>query len=220
MIAKDLISYYVPSVSCKDSGERALVIMDENRLGHVALVDKGSYQGLVSDNDIYDLEDTFIPLKKAQPSLIRPFINAYSHIYEIVALACEYKITVVPVLGDNESFLGVITLEDLILALGKVTNAGEPGGVVILGLNVRDYSMAQIAQIVESENAKILSSYVSSQEDSLKIDLTLKINRKDLSSIIAAFDRYQFEIKASYHESEHDEDLQRRFEQFINYLNI
>lgn len=220
MIARELISYYIPSVSSSKKAERVLELMDEHKVSHLPVVDNGVYHGIISDTEIYDLEDTFISLKKAKPNLIRPYVNAYSHIYEIIATATDFRITAVPVLDDKEEYVGLISLQDLAVAFAKITNAHEPGGIVILGLNVRDYSMVQVAQIVESENAKILSSYISSQEDSLKIDLTLKINLTDLSAILAAFDRFNYEIKASYHESRFDEDLQRRYDQFLNYLNI
>ena len=77
-----------------------------------------------------------------------------------------------------------------------------------------------LAQIVESEGAKILSAYTSTQENSLKMDLVLKINKSDLSPLIASFDRFNYEIKASFHESSHEEDLQSRYDQFLKYLNI
>lgn len=220
MIAKELISIHVPSVSYNDEAERALFEMDENRVGHLAVVDDGEYYGLISDNDIYDLEDTFQPIKKVKPHLIRPFVKQYDYIYDIIAAFSGGQFSVLPVLDDNDKYIGVIGQENLVKAFQKITNAHEPGGVLVLGLNVRDYSMAQVAQIIESEGAKILSTYTSTQEDSLKMDLIVKINKTDLSSIIASFDRYAYDIKASYHESIHEEDLERRYNQFLKYLNI
>lgn len=220
MIAKELISYHIASISCGDEGEKALGLMDENRVSHIAVVDNGEYHGLISDNEIYDLEDSFAPLNKVKLNLIRPFVNSFSHIYEIIAIFNKFNISTLPVIDDNEQYIGVIAFQDLVSAFGKITNAQEPGGVLILGINVRDYSMSQVAQIIESENAKILSSHISTQEDSLKMELILKINKTDLSSIIASFDRYNYEIKASFHQSIHDEDLERRYEQFIKFLNM
>lgn len=220
MVAQELISYHIPSISCGDEGEKALGIMDENRVSHIAVVDGGEYHGLISDNDIYDLDDSFAPLNKVKPNLIRPFVYSYSHLYEIIAIVNEFNLSVIPVLDDQDQYLGVIALQELSKAFVQMTNANEPGGVLILGLNVRDYSMSQVAQIIESENAKILSSYVATEEESLKMDLVLKINKSDLSTIIASFDRYNYEIKASFHQSMHDEDLERRYQQFIKYINI
>ncbi len=220
MIAKELISLHIPSISRNDEGEKALLIMDENRVSHLAVVDNGEYHGLISDTEIYDLEDTFVPIGKLKPILINPSVKQYDYIYDILGIFAENNITALPVLDDNEQYLGVIGQEQIVKALRKITNANEPGGVIVLGLNTRDYSMVQVAQIVESEGAKILSAYTSTQENSLKMDLVLKINKSDLSPLIASFERFSYEIKASFHESAHEEDLQSRYEQFLKYLNI
>lgn len=211
---------HIPSISWNDEGEKALLVMDENRVSHIAVVDNGEYHGLISDNEIYDLDDTFVPIKKVKPILIKPFVKQYDYIYDILSVFAANNITAIPVLDDNDRYIGIIGQGQIIKALQKITNANEPGSVIVLGLNIRDYSMAQVAQIIESEGAKILSSYTSTNENSLKMDLVLKINKSDLSPIIASFDRYDYEIKASFHESIHEEDLQRRYEQFIKYLNI
>ena len=220
LIAKELISLHIPSIPFSNTGEDALVLMDENRVSHIAVVDGGEYKGLISDSEIYDLDDESLPLNKVKPNLMRPYINGFSHLYQVIALLSKFNISAIPVLDDKEQYLGVISVQGLVKELSKITNANEPGGILILGLNVRDYSMTQVAQIIEGDNAKILSSYIFSQEDSLKIELILKINRTDLSSIIAAFERYDYDVKATFHQSIHDDDVERRYDQFIKYLNI
>jgi|TARA_B110000259_G_scaffold67273_1_gene79231 acetoin utilization protein AcuB len=220
VIAKELISVHIPSISFNDEAEKALTLMDENKVSHIPVVDNGEYHGLISENEILDLEDIFLPLNQVRPILTRPSVKMYDYIYDILSVFSQNNITALPVLDDNDQYIGVIGQEELVKTLAKLTNAKEPGGVIVLGLNIRDYSMVQIAQIIESENAKILSSYTSTQDDSLKMDIVLKINKSDLSSILASFTRYDYEIKASFHESEYEEDLERRYNQFIKYLNI
>ena len=83
-----------------------------------------------------------------------------------------------------------------------------------------DYSMAQIGQIVESNDAKILSSYIMSSSDSTNIEVTLKINTLELDRIIRTFERYDYVIKASFQKSRYGEDLQFRYDALINYLNL
>ena len=220
MIAKEIISYYIPAVSCSASGEDVLALMDEHKCSHYALVDDEVFHGVISDNDIYDLEDSNAPLNSVKKNYIRPFVSVYSHIYEVISIAYEFQLSLIPVVDDKGHYGGVISLQDLALNFAKITNSNEPGGILILEVNHRDYSLAQAAQIIESDNAKVLSSYIYSLPDSLKIDLVLKINKKDLSAIMSSFSRYQYTVKASYHESRFDEDIQRKYEQFMNYLNM
>jgi hypothetical protein len=96
----------------------------------------------------------------------------------------------------------------------------ETGGIIVLEVNSIDYSMAQIAQIVESNNAKILSSYIMSSVDSTKLEVTLKINQVELSRIIRTFERYDYIIKESYQKSEGDEDIQNRYDALMNFLKF
>ena len=220
MIAKDLISYHIPSASSSATGDDILSIMDEHRISHIPIVDKENYHGIISEDEILDLEDPSKAIKNIKSNLNRPFVSVYSHIYDAIKVLTDYKITTIPVLGEQQEYLGLIAIQDLAFNFAQLTNAHEPGGILVLGINIRDYSLAQAAQIVESDNAKILSSYISSIPNSLQVDLILKINKKDLTTIVSAFGRYNYEIKATFHESIFDDDLQRRYEQFMNYLNM
>jgi hypothetical protein len=96
-----------------------------------------------------------------------------------------------------------------------------PGGVIVLELNTNDYSLAQIARIVEDNDAKILSSHVASVANSFKIEVTLKINQTDLTSILQSFQRFDYTIKASFQGSNRQEDvLRKNYDQFMLYLNV
>lgn len=219
MIAKDIISYYIPAVKISASGDDALALMDEHKLNHLPIVDGTKYEGIVSEDLLLELDDSSLSIKELKLNLFRPYVNVYSHIFDVVKLFCEFKITSIPVLDDSEEYLGLITIQDLAFQLAKITNSNEPGGVLILSVNVRDYSLSQVAQIVESDNARVLSAYTMGSEDSMSIDIVLKINKSDLSAIIKSFLRFDYTIKASFHESSFDEDLQNRYDQFMRYLN-
>jgi len=220
LIAKELISYYIPAVSFDASGDDALSIMEEHKLNHIPLVKNNNYQGILSENTVLEFDDPSLTIAENKPNLMRPFVNVYSHIFDIIKILAEFRLTCIPVLDDNEEYLGLITIQDMAFQFAKITNAVEPGGVLILGINIRDYSLSQAAQIVESDNAKILSSYLSATSDTTELDLILKINKSDLSIIIKSFERFNYKIKASFHESAFEDDLRDKFNQFMRYLNM
>lgn len=220
MIAKELISYEILGISLSTTLNDALNLMDESKCSHLAVVDNGVYQGIISETEIFDVEDQNKKISEAFSQLLKPAVNSLAHIYHVIAVVDEFMITCVPVLDENQKFLGVISLQNLALNFSKITNVNEPGGILVLEVKNRDYSLAQAAQIVESDNAKILSSYTYGNDNTLTLDLVLKINTKDLSTIISAFERYNYIVKNSYHESRFDEDMQGRYDQFMNYLNM
>ena len=77
-----------------------------------------------------------------------------------------------------------------------------------------------MAQIVEGDNAQILSSYVQSFQDSTRLEVTLKINKTELSGIISSFERYNYQVKAVFNSTTTDDGTEDRYNSLMNYLNV
>jgi CBS domain-containing protein len=220
MTAKDLITDEIPPLKHTDSGEIALRWMDEFKVTHLPVLKNRNFVGLISESDILDKMDLEETLDKLFEHLPRPYVKGNAHIYEVLFKVAEQKISVVPILDEDESYLGCTSIHQLVTMIANTGSIKESGGIIVLEVNRNDYSLAQIAQIVESNNAKILSSYIMSSPDSSKIDITLKINQVELDRILRTFERYDYVISASYQKSNFDDDLQHRFDSLINFLNI
>jgi acetoin utilization protein AcuB len=220
MKAIELISEDIPPLTHTDTGEKALRWMDEFKVSHLPVLKNGNFVGVISESDILDKMDVQDTLDKLFDHLPRPYVNENSHIYEVLAKISEHKLSVLPILDDNEKYLGCTSIHNLITKIANTGSIKESGGIIVLEVNAVDYSMAQIAQIVESNNAKILSSYIMSPSDSNKLEVTLKINQIELDRIIRTFERYDYTIKASFQKSSGDEDVQFRYDALMNYLNF
>lgn len=153
-------------------------------------------------------------------SYIKPQIHQTQHAFDALKIMSGLHLTLIPVLDEKEHYLGNVTQKSVLDRLAGLSAVMELGGIIELEINKNDYSLTQIANIVEGNDAKILSSYVSSLPDTNKILVTLKINREDLSRILQTFYRYNYEVKASYHQAEYEDDLKNRFNEFIKYLNV
>lgn len=220
MTAKDLITDEIPPLTHTDTGETALRWMEEFKVTHLPVLKNGNFVGLVSESDILDKMDLDKSLDLLFDHLPRPYVLENAHIYEVLFRVSEQKISVVPVLEQDETYLGCTSIYKLVNMIANTGSIKEAGGIIILEVNRIDYSLAQIAQIVESNNAKILSSYITSSPDSTKLDVTLKINEIELDRIIRTFERYDYVIHASYQKSNFDDDLQTRYDSLLNYLNM
>lgn len=220
MTAKDLITDEIPPLKHTDTGEIALRWMDEFKVTHLPVLKNDNFVGLISESDILDKLDLHETLDKLFDHLPRPYVFSNAHIYEVLFRVSEHKISVVPILNLDESYLGCTSIHQLVTLIANTGSIKEVGGIIVLEVNKHDYSLAQIAQIVESNNAKILSSYIMSSPDSTKLDITLKINQIELDRIIRTFERYDYTINASYQKSSFDDDLQMRYDSLINYLNL
>ena len=159
------------------------------------------------------LKDEFISLPK-------PFVYADRHVYDVMKLIADLKITTVPILNRQNQYIGCTDLLYLMSQITAVGSIKETGGILVLKMGMHDYSLTEISRIVEENNAKILSSYVSSKPDSIEIEVTLKINSTELDRIIRTFERYDYLISETYVKGNHVEGLKKRYDELMNYLNM
>lgn len=220
MRAIELITEEIPPLTHADTGEKALRWMDELKVSHLPVLKNGNFVGVLSEADVLDRMNPDETLDKLFDHLPRPYVYENAHIYEVLARIAEHRVSVLPILDQEEKYLGCTSVYHLLTVIANTGSIREMGGILVVEMNASDYSMVQIAQIVEGNNAKILSSYIMTSPDSTKVEVTLKINQVELSSIIRTFERYDYVIKASFQKSEADEDLQQRFDSLMNFLKF
>ena len=220
MIGIELITDEIPPLKHTDSGETALHWMEEFKVNHLSVLKGESFVGLVSEDDLLDKSDLSLALTDLFVHLPRPYVKGTSHVYEVLNIASLEHLSVVPVLDDQENYLGNISVAKLMQNVASTGSIKEAGGIIVLEMSDSDYSLAQISQIVESENAKVLSSFITSNAYSKKLELTLKINQLELGRVIKALERYDFHVKASFQRNSYHDDLKDRYDELMNYLNI
>lgn len=220
MKAAELITEEIPPLTHTDTGEKALNWMEEFKVSHLPVLKNGNFVGVVSESDILDQMDTDKTLDVLFQHLPRPYALDTDHIYQVLSKIAEFKLSLIPILDKDENYLGCTSVHHLLTLIANTGSIKENGGIIVLEMAKTDYSMAEIAQIVESNDARILSSYIMSSPDSTNIEVTLKINKIELDRIIRTFERYDYIIKASYQKSSYEDDLKFRYDALMNYLNM
>jgi len=221
MLARELMSDIVPFLRTSDTGAKALTLMEIFRISHLPIVNDKELLGLISDTDIYDMNMSDQPIGNHKLSLYSPFVYQHQHIYEVIEIVSRQKLSVIPVLDERKQCIGLITLHDLLHKFANLAAVQNPGAIIVLDLNQNDYYLSQIAQIIEGNDAKILSLYLNPITDSTRLEVTIKINKTEISAIVQTFERYEYNIKATYLDrNEFDTVYENRFEEFMLYLNM
>ena len=220
MVVRDLIKDSIPPLKHSDTVARALSWMEEFRSQHLPVVKGRTFVGLVSEVDLLSFHDQNEILGNYSLSLPRPFLTEDQHIYDALKFVTSNEFSIVPVLDKDQHYLGVVTITDLIESFAEIKSINAPGGIIVLEFNKREYSLSEVARIIEDNDAMILSSSLRSSDDNSEFLLTLKLNVVDLSRIQSAFERRNIKVVASYHQSEFGFDLSERYESLMHYLNI
>ncbi len=220
MLIADLITHDIPALRPADTIEQALDWMEEFKVEHLPVLSHKALTGIVSESDLQALNDNKGKIGDHQFRFMRPIIHPQQHAFDALKLMSGMHLTLIPVLDDNDNYIGSVTQKSVLDKIAGFSSVMEQGGIIELELNKNDYSLTQIASIVEGNDAKILSCYVTSTPDSNKIEVTLKINREELSRILQTFNRYNYNVKASYHQAGYEDDLKNKFDEFMRFLNI
>jgi len=194
--------------------------MIEFRVRHLPIVNEEQFLGLLAEDDFVGETNYQTQVGALALSLVNPYVLEDQHIYDVIRMFYERRITVVPVLDAKKNYLGLISINALTEYFAGLTSVEQPGGIIVLEINNKNNSLAHMAQIVESDNAQILSSYVRSYPDSTRMEVTLKVNKQDISAIIATFLRYEYTIKATFNHSGDNDNSRDRYDSLMNYLNL
>jgi predicted transcriptional regulator len=219
MIAKNLMSVFIPALKKADKISKGIKLMEENKVFHLPVNEGSNYIGLISENDLLSAADESGQIEPFCKALPRPFISDYEHFYSALKIMTDQRLSTLPVLDEKQHYTGLITSPMLLSELAQNMSVCNPGGIIILEVNQNDYSMSEIARIVEANDAKILSAGVRTLPDSTKMEVTLKLNKMNLEPVMQTFIRYDYDISFYFGDNEKNETMLReRYEMLMRYL--
>jgi acetoin utilization protein AcuB len=220
MLAIDLIADAIPPVHTSDSIQKVFDRMAEFRVSHLPIVNEEQFLGLLSEDDLIEEPDYNAPVGSLALSLVNPYVREDQHIYDVIRLFHERQLSIVPVLNAKKDYLGMISINAMNDYFAQLTSVSDPGGIIVLEVDNKNNSLAHMSQVVESDNAQVLSSYIRTFPESTRMEITLKVNKQDISNITATFLRYGYDIKATFNNTDHNDNAMDRFDSFMNYLNL
>lgn len=219
MIAAELISDTLPPLKTSDTGDIAIQLMSDYGVKQLPIVNDQQFLGLISEEGILEQGLIEEPIGSMPLSYYRPYVEGKDHVYQVMRVATNLKLTLIPVVDADQNYMGVITLETLLYSFARLNSITDPGGIIELELNNRDYSFSEISRIIESNDATILSLYTHNDPESNKMSVTVKVNREDLQHIIATFERYNYNVVGTFQKSDFGDDMRDRYDSLIRYLN-
>lgn len=219
MVNKELISASLPLLSLQDPVYRALQLMDDYNVIHLPIVAEDKYVGLVSEDELLNADEEAL-LEGLVPNLSRVKVLPSGHFTTAVQVANEYGLTVVPVAEKDDAWVGSISSMDLMKYAGHFFGADEPGGIIVLEMEKRNFSFSEISKLVETNDAQItqFNTYFDNSQGLLFV--TLKINKFELSDIVATFQRYEYHIRYYFGEEQYENELKSNYDHLMNYLNL
>jgi acetoin utilization protein AcuB len=220
VLNKEIISSSLPVLSPNDTVFHAQQLMQDYHIMQLAVVHEDKYLGLIGEDDLLNAADDQQKLQQLEQKFSRLAAHANSHFVEAVQLCNDYGLSIVPVVDKEMEWIGAIAAPDLLKYLGRMTGADEPGGLIVLELDKASFSFSEISKLVETNDAQItqLNTFYDNQQQMLYV--TLKINKFEISDIIATFQRYEYTVKYYFGEELYENELRSNYDHLMNYLNM
>jgi|TARA_B100000965_G_C19403729_1_gene674423 predicted transcriptional regulator len=220
MKAIELIQNDIPPVRINETIEKALNWMDEFKLNHIPVVNETEYVGLLSDDMVYDYNQLKDPISNINFIGKQQSVLENAHFFQVMSLISSYKLSVVPVCDEQRNYKGSISTKKLINVFSKQSGFNSSGAVITLLVNDFDYQLSQIAQIIESNDAKILSLYSENLESNNQLKLTIKISDGKLGAVLQTFSRYDYTVQDVFSDDEINNQSKQRYDHLMKYLNV
>ena len=217
----EILNYITNDYKALDSQETifdAQDRLDEISFSHFPVVEEGVYIGCIIKDDL----ETFDGDKKVADYrfTLEPFFARTTMIWlDVLEVFAKNHTNLVPVLDENNQYKGYYEIEDIIKFFHETPFLKEQGGIIIVQKGILDYSMSQVAQIVESNNGKLLGLFVS-EANTENVQITIKISLGGMNDIIQTFRRYNYEIISEHQEDNYINNLKERSDYLDKYLNM
>ena len=220
MLTREFISPSLPVLHLHDKIFDALQMMNDCHVSHLAVDEDGKYVGLVNEEGLMQAEDDTIEIKEIRENLPGFFILENDHFLKALQLAVENRLSVVPVINENKELLGVVSYRELLKQASEFMNVKDPGGLIVLEMENNNYSFSEISRLVETNDAQItqLNTYTDPQTGLMQV--TIKVNKTEISDIVATFQRYEYNVKYYFGEELYENELRSNYDNLMNYLKL
>lgn len=208
----------VPVFEVSETLEEVIRFFEETTFSHVAVTEDGLYVGLLSEIDLACFE----PKKRIEDfrfDLETFFVTKETSWLDVLEMFSRNEANVLPVLDDDHVLIGYYDLEDVVALFIDTPFFKEPGGMLVIAKGIKDYSFSEIAQIVESNNARLLGAFITDLQNDV-VQITLKISSQNLNEVAQTFRRYNYTIVFGNSDDQFLEDLKQRSDYLEKYLNV
>jgi len=220
MLTGELLSQNLPYLHLTDKVYQALQLMNDNQVTHLPIVDGEKFIGIISEDDLLLVDNDNAEISSLQQSFGNASVKNSEHFLKALQVAADNGLSVVPIIDDENTLEGAVAYSDLLRHASEFMSLNEPGGLIVLEVESNQYSFNEISKLVETNDAQITQLNTSNDPETGTMQVTIRINRPEISDIVATFQRYEYNVKHYFGEELYNNELRSNYENLMNYLKI
>lgn len=219
MLASQLINTGFPAVNLFDKVSFALQLMEDYDLLHLPVLSEEKFAGVVEKDDLLDADEDGL-LASLEQSLKKIFVKGEEHFLVAVKLIAEHELSMLPVINEQSELVGIIPAKSLFTHVSHFLGNNEKGGIIVLETDKRHFSFGEISRLIETNDAYITQLNTYPESDTGLVIVTIKINKIEVSDIVATFQRYDYIVRYYFGEEQYANELKENYNHLLFYLNM
>lgn len=219
MLASQLINTGFPAVNLFDKVSFALQLMEDYDLLHLPVLSEEKFAGIIEKADLLDADEDGL-LASLEQSLKKLFVKGEEHFLVAVKQVAENELSMLPVINEQHELQGIIPAKSLFTHVSHFLGNNEKGGVIVLETDKRHFSFGEISRLVETNDAYITQLNTYPESDTGMVIVTIKINKIEVSDIVATFQRYDYVVRYYFGEEQYANELKENYNHLLAYLNM
>ena len=197
----------------------ALDLMEDYDVLHLPVIVEEKFAGIISKDDLMDSDETAM-LASLQSQFIHASVFPDEHFLSALKQASQFDISIIPVVSKNGEIQGIVTQKKLVRSIAGFFNIEEPGGVIVIEMDKRNFSFGEISRLIETNDASITQLNTYTESTTGLFILTIKVNKIEISDIIATLQRYEYSIRYYFGEEDYENELRKNYDLLMTYLKI
>lgn len=220
MLTGELHAQTIPYLHLNDKVEDALQLMNDNQVAHLPVVEDGKLLGVLSEDNLLEADNEDATLSQLQPLFVQAAVKNTEHFLKALQIAGDNNLSLVPITDDENQIQGVIAYGDMLRYAGDFMSLHEPGGLIVLEVDTNQYSFNEISKLVETNDAQITQLNTSNNAETGKMQVTIRINKPEISDVVATFQRYEYNVRYYLGEELYTNELRDNYDNLMNYLKV
>ncbi|PIB29136.1 acetoin utilization protein acuB [Maribacter sp. 4U21] len=208
----------IPEFKIGDSFGKVLDFFKENTYSHIAITEKNRFLGVFSENDV-EIIDAAAKIESYRYDLETFFVRKNTNWLDVLEAFARNEANLLPILDENEEIIGYYDLTDIVSVFIDTPFFTDPGNILVVAKGMKDYSFSEIAQIVESNNAKFIGGLITDIQNDV-VQITIKISTTNFNDVVQTFRRYNYNIIFGNSDDQFLEDLKQRSDYLDKFLNV
>lgn len=219
MLAAQLLNSSFPTIHLYDRVSMALQLMEEYDIQHLPVVNEEKYIGIIGKSDLLDVAETNT-IATTQEFILPVSVKGEEHFLVALKLMAEKELSLLAVVNEQTELIGIIAITDLLQQLSRFLGTEEKGGLIVLEIARRNFSFGEICRLVETNDALITQCNTMTESNTGLIIVTLKLNKIEISAIVATFQRYDYTVRYYFGQESYDNELKDNYQHLLAYLNV